>query len=74
VAGSIPRSVYCFDTSGMIDGIERFYPIKNFPALWDKVDDLIEEGRLFVSEEAWNEFDDADAVFGAQCRTRSGPM
>ncbi len=45
----------------MIDGIERFYPIRNFPALWEKIDGLIEEGRLIVSEEAWNEFGDADA-------------
>jgi len=44
----------------MIDGIERFYPIKNFPALWQKIDDLIEEDRLIVSEEAWSEFFDLD--------------
>lgn len=46
---------YSFDTSALIDGIERFYPIANFPALWEKVDELIDEGRLHVSEEAWNE-------------------
>lgn len=48
-------ATYCVDTSGLIDGIERFYPIANFPALWDRVDDLIDQGRLRVSEEAWNE-------------------
>lgn len=46
---------YCVDTSGLIDGIERFYPIANFPALWDHIDDLIDQRRLLVSEEAWNE-------------------
>lgn len=46
---------YSFDTSALIDGIERFYPIGNFPALWNRIDDLIKTGRLHVSEEAWNE-------------------
>lgn len=49
------KTYYSFDTSALIDGIERFYPIANFPALWQKVDELINEGRLRVSEEAWNE-------------------
>jgi len=46
---------YSFDTSALIDGIERFYPIEHFPRLWEQIDDLIQEGRLLISEEAWLE-------------------
>jgi hypothetical protein len=49
------KAHYSFDTSALIDGIERYYPIANFPGLWQKVDELIDDGRLLVSEEAWNE-------------------
>ncbi|MGO4956761.1 DUF4411 family protein [Luteococcus sp. Sow4_B9] len=48
-------NLYSFDTSALIDGLERFYPQKNFPALWEKIDDLIAQGRLLISEEAWKE-------------------
>lgn len=58
---------YSFDTSALIDGIERFYPIANFPALWDRIDELIDAGRLLVSEEAWNEAVHADAPLKDWC-------
>jgi hypothetical protein len=60
-AASGQGTVYCVDTSALIDGIERFYPLANFPALWERVDDLIDTGRLIVSEEAWKEVFAADA-------------
>lgn len=56
-----------FDTSALIDGIERFYPIANFPALWEKIDELIADGRLHVSEEAWNEAICVDSVLKDWC-------
>lgn len=58
---------YSFDTSALIDGIERFYPITNFPALWDRIDDLISEGRFHVSEEAWEEAVSVDSVLKEWC-------
>lgn len=58
---------YSFDTSALIDGIERFYPISNFPALWERVDVLIRDGRLHVSEEAWNEAISVDSVLREWC-------
>lgn len=58
---------YSFDTSALIDGIERFYPIANFPALWERIDELIHSSRLFVSEEAWNEAVSADAPLREWC-------
>ena len=27
----------------------------NFPALWDRIDDLVDAGRLIISEEVWHE-------------------
>lgn len=47
--------IYSFDTSALIDGLERFYPQANFPALWERIDELIDRGRLRISEEAWKE-------------------
>jgi hypothetical protein len=50
-----PSAVYSFDTSALIDGLERYYPVENFPAMWDRVDALINAGRLLISEEVWEE-------------------
>lgn len=61
------QTVYSFDTSALIDGIERYYPIANFPALWERMDELINAGRLLVSEEAWNEAMSADAPLKEWC-------
>ena len=62
---------YSFDTSALIDGIERFYPIENFPALWNRIDELIDTGRLHVSEEAWNEAISVDSVLKNWCMDTS---
>jgi hypothetical protein len=59
---------YSFDTSALIDGIERFYPLANFPALWENIDELIADGRLHVSEEAWNEAISVDSVLKEWCK------
>lgn len=66
-----PGAHYSFDTSALIDGIERFYPIGNFPALWTRVDDLIKMGRLHVSEEAWNEAISVDSFLKEWCTDSS---
>ena len=58
---------YSFDTSGLIDGIERYYPLPNFPGLWAGIDELIDQGRLLVSEEAWSEALAADAPLREWC-------
>lgn len=58
---------YVFDTSALIDGIERFYPTRNFPRLWEALDSLIDEGRLRVAEEAWAEAIHADAPLKEWC-------
>ncbi len=49
-------TVYCLDTSALLEGWERVYPPDVFPCVWTKIDRLIKEGRLIapreVSEEA----------------------
>lgn len=62
-----PEIHYSIDTSAMIDGLERYYPLANFPALWERVDDLIKAGRLHVSEEAWTEAISVDSVVKDWC-------
>lgn len=64
---STPDLHYSFDTSALIDGIERYYPIANFPALWDRIDELIADDRLHVSEEAWNEAVSVDSALKEWC-------
>ena len=64
---AVDRQLYSFDTSALIDGLERFYPIRNFPGIWEGVDSLIDEGRLLISEEAWREAVSADAPLKNWC-------
>ncbi len=53
---------YCFDTSGLLDGWVRYYPIKNFPSLWDRVANLFTSGRAYWPEEVLGEIRDADLL------------
>lgn len=38
--------IYCIDSSSFIDAGERYYPQDVFPAFWDRLEQLLEEGRL----------------------------
>ena len=62
--------MYSVDTSALIDGLERYYPEENFPALWERVDGLISDGRFLISEEVWEEVKSKDAVAKAWCEPR----
>jgi hypothetical protein len=64
------RRCYSADTSALIDGLERYYPEDHFPGLWERVDGLITEGRLIISEEVWEEAQTKDAVVKAWCEPR----
>ena len=61
---------YSIDTSALLDGLERFYPEAVFPALWEQVDALIDEGRLLASEEVWEEAKKRTAVAKAWMEPR----
>lgn len=53
-------TLYSFDTSALIDGLERYYPANTFDGLWQAVDTLISEGRFFASAEVWEEIKKKD--------------
>ena len=54
----LPR--YCLDTSAWLDGWNRYYPIETFPSVWDRVQSLVEAGRIFWAEEVAIEILDKD--------------
>lgn len=47
--------IYCVDTSSLIAAWQERYPIENFPKFWDRMECLIEEGRLVSPIEVFNE-------------------
>lgn len=47
--------LYCWDTSGFLDGYVRRYPPGVFASLWDRVEGLCEERRVLVPEEVFRE-------------------
>lgn len=63
-------SGYSVDTSAMIDGLERYYPPDVFPAVWVKVDELVDAGRFLISEEVYKEACVKDVVTKAWCEER----
>ena len=65
---------YCIDTSWLIDWLERYYPPAAFPAIIGKIDALIDEGRLFLSEEVWEEVQAKDEVAKEWCSPRKDKL
>ena len=51
-------TIYSLDTSAILDGLVRFYPLDTFPQLWDNIDGTIAEGRVIASEEVWEEINE----------------
>lgn len=43
--------LYSMDTSALVDGMGRYYRPSVFQSLWQRMDSLIAEGRLFATEE-----------------------
>lgn len=46
---------YCVDTSGWLDGWQRFYPKDVFPSLWTRIEERIGTGDIITSEEVYIE-------------------
>jgi hypothetical protein len=63
-------TIYSVDTSALFDGLERYYPESSFPALWARIDELIEAQRFLISEEVWEEARAHDAVAKSWCDVR----
>lgn len=47
--------VYSCGTSSPIKASAVLYPIENFPALWEKIEELIRSNRLEMSELVFDE-------------------
>ncbi len=46
---------YSVDTSAILNNWHRYYPPDVFPALWSRLDELIEAGMLIATEEVLRE-------------------
>ena len=59
--------LYSVDTSALLDGLERYYFEDAFPGIWEKVSELVEAGRFFISEEVWEEAKKKTGVVKSWC-------
>jgi hypothetical protein len=48
---------YCIDTSAILDGWTRYYPLDVFPALWTNLELMIKAGELIAPEEVLHEIE-----------------
>lgn len=51
----VDQVVYSIDTSSLIAAFHERYPITNFPALWCKIEELIKNDRLKMSQVVFDE-------------------
>mgnify|MGYP002784171201 CR=1 FL=1 len=52
--------IYSIDTSALVDGWRRYYPPDVFPGLWDRISELVEDGRIIATEEVLVELEKGD--------------
>ena len=62
--------LYSMDTSALVDGMGRYYRPSVFQSLWQRMDGLIHEGRLFATEEVEIEIERKADHLGEWCRGR----
>ncbi|MGY8903886.1 MAG: DUF4411 family protein [Burkholderiales bacterium] len=65
---------YCIDTSTIIDAGERYYPIDVFPAFWDRLDALIQAGRLRAPQTLIDELEAKDDAWREWVYSRRDAM
>lgn len=46
---------YCIDTSALIAAWSELYPIEHFPAVWERLDELVEARKLMAPVEVLHE-------------------
>lgn len=66
--------IYSIDSSALIHGWHRIYRPKNFGFVWERLDTLIEEGRLRSSIEVYNELEKKDDELFEWCKERKEKM
>lgn len=57
----MPDDLYCIDASALID-LGKYFPRKVFPTVWEKLEQLIREDRLFAPDEVFREVEKDDVV------------
>ncbi len=70
----MPGGLYCVDTSALLDGWVRHYPPDVFPALWSRIDQLIEDGRLIATVEVLVEIERKDDDLFAWVKKRKDAL
>ena len=50
---------YVIDSCSLID-LQRFYPISNFPSLWNNLSKLVKKQLLHIPKEVYNEISVSD--------------
>jgi Domain of unknown function (DUF4411) len=64
--------IYSVDTSALIEGWVRAYPIEVFPKLWSAVEKIIAEGRLIASVQVRHELERREDELLAWARQQEG--
>ncbi|MGB9141127.1 MAG: DUF4411 family protein, partial [Aestuariivirga sp.] len=64
------HKVYSIDSSALIHGWRRVYRPKNFGLVWERLDILMDEGRLRSSIEVYNELEKKDDELFKWCKER----
>jgi len=62
---------YSIDTSAVLDGWRRHYPIEVFPTLWDRLAELISDGSLQATEEVRIELEKRDDEVFEWCNSQN---
>jgi len=65
---------YSIDTSAILDGWVRYYPPDTFPGLWERIDELIEDGHLRATEEVLHELEKKDDDAHAWAKERKDSL
>jgi hypothetical protein len=65
---------YIFDTSSLIGGWVRTYPPDLFPVVWERMDELANEGRLLAPEEVYEELKGQDDGLQQWVKQRSAAI
>lgn len=63
-------NLYSMDTSALVDGMGRYYRPTVFQSLWQRIDALIDEGRMIATEEVRVEIERKADHLAVWCKQR----
>lgn len=65
-------TIYCLDTSAILDGWVRFYPPDVLPTLWEKLERAIEDGAIISPDDVLIELKKKDDDVHSWAKAQSG--